>query len=78
MEIYYSDKWAAPFSLIQVHQTDASQIGRLLDVASRCLDDARQESITLETRLEAGYRSIMQLGMLALWANGYRLTTASA
>jgi hypothetical protein len=61
---------------LETHQTDAAQIGRLLDAASRCLDDARQESITLETRLEAGYRAIMQLSMLVLWANGYRPTTA--
>jgi hypothetical protein len=61
---------------LETHQTDAAQIGRLLDAASRCLDDARQESITLETRLEAGYRGIMQLSMLVLWANGYRPTTA--
>ena len=57
-------------------QTDAVQIGRLLDTASRCLDDARQHSITLKTRLEIGYRAIMQLSMLVLWANGHRPTTA--
>lgn len=62
---------------LETHQTDAAQIGRLLDAASRGLDDARQQSITLETRLEAGYRSIMQLAMLALWANGYRPTSTA-
>ena len=53
------------------------QLVRLLDSSARCLDDARQESITAETRLEAGYRAIMQLSMLALWANGFRPTTAA-
>jgi hypothetical protein len=56
---------------LETHQTDAVQIGRLLDAASRCLDGARQESITLGTRLEAGYRAIMQLSMLVLWANSH-------
>ena len=62
---------------LERHETDAVQLGRLLDSSVRCLDDARQESITAETRLEAGYRAIMQLSMLALWANGFRPTTAT-
>ncbi|MCP4764886.1 MAG: DNA-binding protein [Gammaproteobacteria bacterium] len=61
---------------LEAHETDAVQLGRLLDSSVRCLDDARQGSITPETRLEAGYRAIMQLSMVALWANGYRPTTA--
>ncbi len=62
---------------LERHGTDAVQVGRLLDSSVRCLADARQDSITPETRLEAGYRAIMQLSMLALWANGYRPTTAA-
>jgi len=62
---------------LEQHETDAKQLGRLLDSSVRCLDDARQQSITAETRLEAGYRAIMQLSMLALWANGFRPTTAA-
>ncbi len=61
---------------LERHKSDAAQIGRLLDSSVRCLADARQDSITPETRLEAGYRAIMQLSMLALWANGYRPTSA--
>ena len=57
---------------LELHQTDKAQITRLLDSSVRCLEDARQITITTETRLEAGYRAIMQLSMLALWANGYR------
>lgn len=53
---------------LERHETDAVQIGRLLDSSKRFLADARQESITAETRLEAGYRAIMQLSMVALWA----------
>lgn len=62
---------------LERHETDAVQIRRLLDSSTRCLADARQESITAETRLEAGYRAIMQLSMLALWANGFRPTTTA-
>lgn len=62
---------------LERHETDAVQVGRLLDSANRCLADARQESITAETRLEAGYRAIMQLSMVALWANGFRPTSSS-
>ena len=62
---------------LERHETDAVQVGRLMDSANRCLADARQESITAETRLEAGYRAIMQLSMLALWAHGYRPTSSS-
>lgn len=61
---------------LEAHETDARQVGRLLNSSKRCFDDARQETITPETRLEAGYRGIMQISMLALWANGYRPTSA--
>lgn len=54
------------------HTTDAMQVGRMLDASVRCLADARQISISEETRLDAAYRAIMQLAMVALWANGYR------
>ena len=56
---------------LEQHTTDANQANKLLDSSARCLKDARQDSITPETRLEAGYRAIMQLSMLALWANGF-------
>ena len=57
---------------LEQHETDAVQIKKLMDSSCRCLDDARQESISPETRLEAGYRAVTQLSTLALWANGYR------
>jgi len=44
----------------------------MLDSAERSINDARQESISLETRLDAAYRAITQLCMVALWANGFR------
>jgi hypothetical protein len=54
------------------HTTDAEQVSRMLESAERCIADARQETISPETRLNAAYRGIMQMSMVALWANGYR------
>ena len=54
------------------HRTDAYQVGRLLASARRNLDDSRQASISSESRLNIAYGAIMQLSMIALWANGYR------
>ena len=56
------------------HQTDVRQVGKLLNAAKRGIVDARQNSISPETRLDAAYRAIMQLSTIALWANGYRVS----
>jgi hypothetical protein len=61
---------------LEPHETNAQQVGKQLNAICRSLEDARQETITAETRLEAAYRAIMQLSMLALWANGYRPSTS--
>ena len=57
---------------LEAHETDARQLGRMLDAAARSIADARQHAISPETRLDAAYRAITQLSMLALWAHGYR------
>lgn len=57
---------------LEEHETSAEQVHRMLDSAERSIADARQESISPETRLDAAYRAITQLCMVALWANGYR------
>lgn len=54
------------------HETNAEQVRRMLDSAERSITDARQETISWETRLDAAYRSITQCCMVALWANGCR------
>ena len=54
------------------HETNAAQVRRMLDSAERSITDARQETISRETRLDAAYRAITQLCMVALWANGCR------
>ena len=57
---------------LEEHETDAAQVRRMLESAKRSIADARQASISPETRLDAAYRAITQLSMLALWANGFR------
>jgi hypothetical protein len=57
---------------LEEHETNAEQVRRMLDSAERSIADARQESISPETRLDAAYRAITQLCMVALWANGCR------
>jgi hypothetical protein len=57
---------------LEEHETNAEQVRRMLDSAERGITDARQESISPETRLDAAYRAITQLCMVALWANGCR------
>lgn len=54
------------------HETDATQVRRMLQSAERSIADARQASISAETRLDAAYRAVTQLSMVALWANGFR------
>lgn len=54
------------------HKTDNNQVGKLLVAAERSIADARFDSISLHSRLDIAYRVIMQLSMVALWANGYR------
>lgn len=54
------------------HKTDKNQVGKLLVAAERSIADARLDSISLHSRLDIAYRAVMQLSMVALWANGYR------
>jgi len=42
------------------HETDAVQVRRMLVAAQRSIDDAKNETISPETRLDAAYRAIMQ------------------
>jgi len=57
---------------LEEHETNADQVRRMLDSAERSIADAKQKSISSDTRLDAAYRAITQLCMVALWANGFR------
>lgn len=54
------------------HTSNLDQIIKMLAAAQRGIEDAKNGSISAETRLDAAYRAIMQLTMVGLWANGYR------
>ena len=60
---------------LKEHPADAGEIARLLLAAERGIADARVQSISPETRFDAAYRSIMQTGLAALMAHGYRPDT---
>ena len=60
---------------LKEHPADAGEIARLLLAAERGIADARVRSISPETRFDAAYRSIMQTGLAALMARGYRPDT---
>jgi len=60
---------------LEAHETDANQVRKMLESSTRCLTDAQKEIISSENRLDIAYRAIMQLAVVALWANGYRAST---
>lgn len=60
---------------LKPHETDAAEIGRLMDAARRNIADAAVEAISIETRFDAAYKAVMQLSLAALMANGYRPDT---
>ncbi len=55
------------------HVTDKAQVAKLLEAAARFIEDARSETISKETRLDAAYKAIVQYSTVALYAHGYRL-----
>ncbi|MEX0896985.1 MAG: hypothetical protein WDZ66_02860 [Steroidobacteraceae bacterium] len=58
------------------HPPGAKEIERLLGAAQRGIVDARIKEVSAETRFDAAYRAIMQIGLAALMANGYRPETS--
>ena len=55
---------------------ERTQVARMLAAVERNLADARLAALSAETRFDVGYKAIMQLAMLALYANGYRTLTS--
>jgi len=60
---------------LKEHLPDKEEIGRLLAAAQRGLADARAKTISAETRFDAAYRAITQVGLAALMAQGFRPDT---
>ena len=55
---------------------ERSQVARMLAAAERNMADTRIAGLSAETRFDVAYKAIMQLAMLALYANGYRTLTS--
>lgn len=60
---------------LKEHKTDAQELGRLLAAAERAIADARVQHVSVETRFDAAYRAIVQIGLAGLMAAGYRPNT---
>jgi len=60
---------------LKEHPADARETARLLAAAERGVADARVGKISPETRFDAAYRAITQIGLAALMAQGYRPDT---
>lgn len=60
---------------LKEHRADAEEIDRLMAAAERSLADARVAAISTETRYDAAYRAITQIGLAALMLQGYRPDT---
>ena len=60
---------------LKEHRAGPQEIGRLMAAAERSLADARVAAVSAETRFDAAYRAIMQIGLAALMAQGYRPDT---
>ncbi|MFO0826804.1 MAG: hypothetical protein U0572_01535 [Phycisphaerales bacterium] len=61
---------------LKAHPRDVAEIARLLAAAERGIADARVDEVSVETRFDAAYRSIMQIGLAALMTQGYRPDTS--
>jgi hypothetical protein len=60
---------------LKEHETDRTEIQRLLTAAARALTDSRVQEISPESRFDAAYRAVMQAALAALMANGFRPNT---
>jgi hypothetical protein len=60
---------------LKEHPVDQEEIDRLIAAAGRGIADARVAAVSAETRFDAAYRAIMQIGLAALMTQGYRPDT---
>lgn len=60
---------------LKEHKADREELERLLTAAARGIADARATNVSAETRYDAAYRAITQIGLAAMMAAGYRPDT---
>ncbi len=58
------------------HEVSQEEIARLLTAVNRNLKDARNEDISPEGRFDLAYKAVMQCGLAALMARGFRPSTS--
>ena len=61
---------------LDVVAPERAQVAKMLAAVERNLADARLAGLSAENRFDVGYKAIMQLAMLSLYANGYRTLTS--
>lgn len=61
---------------LKEHQATAAEVQRLLASIDRNLADAANESISDETRFDAGYKAVMRCALAGMLAAGYRPSTS--
>jgi len=63
---------------LKPHNASRAEVVRLLKSAESSLADARQAQLSAGSRLDLGYKAIMQAALAALYANGFRPSTSEA
>lgn len=63
---------------LKPHNASRAEVVRLLNSADSALRDARQPQLSTGSRLDLGYKAIMQAALAALYANGFRPSTSEA
>lgn len=61
---------------LQECSAGVEEAAKLLTAARRNLAETRISGLSAETRFDLAYKAIMQCGLLALMANGYRPSTS--
>jgi hypothetical protein len=60
---------------LKVHSASRDEAAKLIAAARRNLKETQIPAISPETRFDLAYKAIMQCGLLALMANGFRPST---
>ena len=61
---------------LKPHSASAEELRRLLESAAASISDAKRKENHPNSRLDLGYKALMQCALAALTANGYRPSTS--
>lgn len=65
----------AKIGKLKPHDATREDAAKLLEAARRNLGETHIKGLSAETRFDLAYKTIMQCGLLAIIANGYRPST---